>query len=83
MHEISVGIAENLHFDVLGMLDVLLDKHLWPAKRGAGFALRFLELARQFLGIQYDPHPAPAPAEAGFDDDRIPDFLCRLLHVRD
>ena len=43
--EVAVRVAEDLHFDVLGAGDVAFDEDFGRAERGAGFALRFFELA--------------------------------------
>ena len=45
VHEVAVRVAEDLHLDVLGARDVALEEHVGPAERGAGLALRLLELA--------------------------------------
>jgi hypothetical protein len=81
MHQVAVGIAEDLHFDVLGAGDVALDENLGPAEGSAGFALGFFELAHELVAIFHDAHATAAAAEAGFDDDGIADFLCGRFHL--
>src|SRR5207247_563742 len=78
----AVLIAEDLHFDVLGARDVALDENFGAAERGAGFTLRFLELAQKVFLVLDNAHSASAAAEAGFDDDGIADFLRGAFHLR-
>ena len=42
--DVAMMIAQNLHFDVLGTLDVAFDEDVALAKGRPGFALRFGQL---------------------------------------
>ena len=79
MQNIAVLIAQNLHFNVLGVLHVLLEEHRRVAERAARLASRFIEQPLQILGFMHHPHPTPATTEGSFDDQRKPNLL-RDLH---
>ena len=84
--EIAVRVAEDLHLDVLGTPDEALDEHVSPSERRARFALGFLQLPGELVGVVYHAHAAAAAAEAGLDDDRKSDVFRRrphLLEIRD
>jgi hypothetical protein len=75
VHQVAVSVAENLHFDVLGLGDVALEKNLGPTERRRRFALRLFEPSAEFTGVPDDPHAAATAAEAGFDHQRESDAL--------
>src|SRR5262249_12086389 len=81
VHEAAMLVAENLHLDVLGARDETFDEHFGAPERGAGFALRFLKLASEFLFLPDDAHSTSAAAAAGFDDDGIADLRRRALQL--
>jgi len=66
--EVAMMIAEDLHLDVLGMLDVAFNEHVTLAERRAGLALCFGQLRFQLAGTSDDTHAASTPAEAGLQD---------------
>ncbi len=75
MHRVAVPIGEDLDFDVPRPRQVFLDQHAAVAKSGLRLALcagqRRGELRRAIDG----PHPAPAAAGRGLDQDRKADPL--------
>src|SRR5258708_7270957 len=79
--EAAVRVAQDLHFNVLGAGDVAFDEAFAATEGGSRFALRLFEPGHEVRGIFYHAHAAPAAAEAGLDDDRIADGLCRGLHL--
>ena len=78
MDDIAVAVAEDLHLDVLGARDVLLQEDRGIAEGALGLALRLVEQSGQFRLLLHHPHAAAAATEGGLDDEREPDFL-RLL----
>ena len=73
MQDVSVLVAEDLNFDMLGAADIALEKHGLVAERRAGFLARFLQPGLEILRPVDDAHAAPAAAEGGFDDEREAD----------
>ncbi len=68
MEDVAVAVAENLHLDVLGALDVALEEHGVVAESGRGFAASLLDAGHQVGGRFDDAHAAPAAAEHRLDD---------------
>ncbi len=79
----AVLVADQLHFDVLGALDELLQNTLRDAERGPGFAARRLKRFLQLVGGLHDAHPAPAAAHRGLHDYRIAQLLRQRLRFVD
>ena len=69
------SISEDLEFNVLCSLDVLLNKHTVVTK--GGFCTRLTELQCAFkLAFFFDDlHTDSATTSSGFDDDRVTDII--------
>ena len=72
---VAVLVAEDLHFDVFGALDVALEEDGGVAEGVLGFVLGFGETGLELGGFFDDAHAATATTEGGFDDERETDFL--------
>jgi hypothetical protein len=66
---VSGSIAKNLHFNVPGSLDKLLDKHGPIAESGQGFGCGSLEELLHFFHFPHDTHTAAAATVGSFEDD--------------
>ncbi len=77
----AVGVAEDLHLDVAGALDELLEIDLVLAESGLGLALGLRHLARQILCLADRAHAAPAAAPGGLEHQRVADRLGEALHL--
>jgi hypothetical protein len=75
VHGVAVGVGQDLHLDVLGPLDVLLQEDLAAPEGGGGLALGLHQELAQLELVLADAHPAPAAAERGLEDDRVADAL--------
>ena len=86
VHDVTVSVAENLHLDVLGALDVALQEDGVVSEGIKGFFLGLLEAALQLGRFFDDAHSATAATEGCLDDEREPDFVsdCEgLVGIRD
>ena len=79
----AVGIGEDLHLDVAGALDQLLQIDVVLAEGGLGLAARRAEIARQHRLVGNDAHAAPAAAPRRLEHQRIADVGGDLLHLSD
>ena len=70
-------VAEDLDLDVPRLLDELLDVDVGIAEPLFGLVLGGLEGVLEFRLLADDPHPAPAAAGHGLDDDGKADRLWR------
>ena len=50
MDEVAVRVAQELHFDVLGLADELLEEDVGHAEGGAGLAARLVERGVELVG---------------------------------
>ena len=66
LDHVSVGVCEDLKFDVSGVLDLLFEVELPVSEAGA----RLLEELRQFIRAAHTPDPEPAASGGGLDQDR-------------
>ncbi len=64
MDDVALAVGEDLHLDVAGLDDGLLQEHRGVAERGGGLAGRCLDGLPQLGGVL---HPAHAPAAAARD----------------
>ena len=80
----AILVAEDLHLDVAGALDHLLEIALAIAEGGLRLAAAFQHLGGEFVGPGDRAHAAPATAPAGLQHQRIADgrcLACRVGHV--
>ena len=75
VHHIPVLIPEDLHLDVLGVFNVLLEEHGRIAKGSTGLSPRLFVFPDQLRRISHDPHAPTAAAGCRLDHERIPDAL--------
>src|SRR5215203_3817329 len=78
MNDVAVMVADDLEFDVAGILEVLFDVDIAVAKCRLGLALGGAQRVGQLPGVLHDSHAPPATAGHGLDDDRVPDVLRNL-----
>src|SRR5882757_2936789 len=76
MHEIAVGIAHNLHFDVPRAPDQLFEVHLIFAERGLGLTPGGGHRLDEFVVVFDDAHAAAAASPTRFQHDRKTDGTC-------
>ncbi|MCY1327479.1 hypothetical protein D9M69_130150 [compost metagenome] len=79
VHQVAMGVAERLHFDVARVAHQLLDIDLVVAERGQRLAPRRGQRALQVLLALQDAHAAPAAAPAGLEHQRIADARGQAL----
>ncbi|MCY1344045.1 hypothetical protein D9M69_300730 [compost metagenome] len=72
---LALAVAEHLHFQVAGALDVLLDEHAGVAEVVLPEALDRLEGIRQFLGRAAYAHADAATAGGAFQHHRVADLV--------
>ena len=81
MHGVAVRVPKDLHLDVAGALDQLLQIDLVLAEGGLGLALALGDFSQQF-GFRADgAHAAPSSAPGGFQHHRIADIGGKLLDL--
>jgi len=61
VHQVAVGVAEHLHFDVFRARDVALDEDLVAAKCGGRLALGLGQLVGELVGSITTRMPRPPP----------------------
>ncbi len=79
VNEVAVPVAQELHLDVLGLADELLDEDVGHAEGGPGLAPRLVERGVERVGRLDDPHAAAAAAHRRLDDHRIAERLGHRL----
>jgi len=70
VNDVSVLVAKDLHFDVLGALDVAFEEDGVVAEGVLGFFLGLGEAGLELGGFFDDAHAASAATEGGLDDER-------------
>ena len=74
-------VADELHFDVLGADDELLQEHVGNAERGSRLAAGGFDRFIQLVGAVNDAHSAPAAAHRRLHDDRVAELLGQRLRL--
>ena len=74
---LALAVAEHLHFQVAGTLDVLLDEHAAVAEVVLAQAFDRFEGLAQLLGIAAHAHADTATASGGLEHHRVADLLTR------
>ena len=77
VNDIAMLVGENLKFDVMGPLDVFLEKHFAIAECGKGLTPGRFHMREQFFTAADDPEASPPATHRGFDHDRVADSLCK------
>ena len=75
MHDVSVLVREDLHFDVLRLDEELLDEDVLVSESLSRLVLNHLELAADVLVGVAASHAASAAAGGSLQDDRIAVFV--------
>ena len=75
VEDAAVGVAENLHFDVLGARNVFLKEDGGVTEGASGFVAGFVEERDEIAFLAHDAHAASAAAEGRLDDERKADFF--------
>ena len=78
MNDVSFLVSQDLHFDVLGVLEVLLNEYIVYTKSLGSFGSGGSELRKQFLFRTYDPHTSSAAACGSLEDDGITAHSCKF-----
>jgi len=71
VHQVAMGIAEDLDLDMLGVLDVALQENRRVAEGGPGLAGGAGKTFKELLLVPGHAHAATATAGRCLDDDRI------------
>ena len=74
VHDLPVGVGEDLHLDVPGALDQPFEEDRAVAERADRLPPRGGDRLGQLAGRGNDPHATTAPAEGGLDQHREPDL---------
>src|SRR5262245_35241377 len=69
VHDVAVGVAEDLDLDVAGVLDVALEEDRAVAERGGRLPLGRRQGLLQLGLVAHDAHAPTAAAEAGLDQE--------------
>ncbi len=77
VHDVALRVGEDLHLDVAGVDDRLLEEHRGVAERGLGLAHGRVDGVPQLLGPRDPAHAAAAAARDGLDEEREPDVVGR------
>jgi hypothetical protein len=72
MHHLAGVVAQHLHLDVPGVLDVTLDVEATIAEVALRLAARALDLAGELFRLPDDAHPLAAAAGGRLDQQRKP-----------
>ena len=78
VNNISVFVSEDLHFDVLRLLDVFLDKDIAVPECLYSFILSAVELRQEVLLLADDPHSSSAAACSCLEHYRV---SCRIREL--
>src|SRR5207302_9036906 len=75
MHDVAVAVAEHLHLDMPGPLQIALEQDAIVAKGALRLAPGADQRAGELVRPGHDPHAAPAAPGRRFDHDREADPL--------
>ena len=81
MHQITVHIANDLHLDMLGVLQIFFQIDFVIAKGLLCFAFGQIIGSDGFLGGVHDTHAATTAAVDGLDDDGIAIAFAKVQHL--
>ncbi len=73
--DVALFVAEDLHFDMLGPLDIALEENGGVAEGALGLALGFFEEMFKILGVFDHAHAAATAAKGCLDDEGEANFL--------
>src|SRR4051794_36640393 len=72
VNDIAVLVTEDLHLDVLGVRDVLLEENGSITKSTLCLSLGLIQQASQIRRFLHYSHPSSASAKSCFDNQRKP-----------
>ena len=78
MHDVAVFVAQNLNFNVLGVLDVFLNEDVIVAERFCRFALCGVIFVEQVGLVAHNAHAASAAACSCLQNNGITAFVCEI-----
>ena len=81
MDEVSVLVAENLKFHMMGVGYIFFDQYVVIAKGVQRLSSCCLNFLRQIIFLPDDAHPFAAPTCGSFDQNRITNLLCSLFKI--
>ncbi len=81
VHKVAMRVAEDLHLDMTGALDQLLEIDLVLAEGRLCLALRRVDVAHQRLLVADDAHAASAAAPGGLQHHRVADPRRQPAHL--
>ena len=81
MHEVSVRVAQNLHFNMAGTLNEFFHKDIGTAEHCERFLSRLFECGFELIRLTDDTHPSSATAVSGLQDDGVTDFRGQSLSL--
>ena len=79
--DVAVVVGQDLHLDVPGLDDELLDVDAAVAEGGLGLGLGGVEAGAQGDVVVGDAHAASAAAGGGLDEDRVADLVGELQRL--
>jgi hypothetical protein len=82
MAHLAPAIAQDLHLDVAGAPDVVLQENRGIAEGAARLAHGLLQLGFELGRMLHHPHAATTPAETRLEDEGIADIRRHLLQAR-
>ncbi len=71
MHQVAVLVAQDLHFDVLGLADEFFDEYIRNTESCVGLAPRLIKCGIERVGRFHHAHSPPAASHRGLDDHRV------------
>ena len=71
MNDVAFLVSEDLHFDMLGILEIFLDEYIIYTKSLGSFGSGGSELREQFLFGTYYSHTSSTAACSSLQDDGI------------
>ena len=77
-----MAVADDLHLDMPGIVDIFFDQHAVVAERGLGLALGADDRGRKLGRRAHDAHAAAAAAGRGLHQDREADLVRGLRQRR-
>ena len=81
MDQVSMLVAEQLHFDVTRLRNEFLDKNVGRSERGHRFALSRLKQSGEILGLEHHAHATSAATVGRLEYHRVAGFLRQLLPI--
>ena len=81
MHQIAMGIADDLYFNMLGVLQIFFKINFIIAKGFFCFTLSQVIGSNGFFCRFYHTHATTAAAVDGLDDNGVAIFFAKIQHL--